>query len=54
MVTQEAENWITTWDLTHGRKLKVLRGHLTIAKAAGPNRDGRLVASAEESGIVKV
>jgi WD40 repeat protein len=54
MVTQGAENWITTWDLTQDRKLKVLRGHLTVANAVGLSLDGRLTASAEESGIVKV
>jgi len=54
MVTGGAENWVTTWDLTQGRKLKVLRGHLTVANAVSLSLDGRLVASAELSGIVKV
>jgi WD40 repeat protein len=54
MVTHGSENWITTWDLTQGRRLRVLRGHLTVANAEGLSLDGRLVASAEGSGIVKV
>jgi WD40 repeat protein len=54
MVTGGAENWVTTWDLTQGQKLKVLRGHLAVATAVGLSLDGRLVASAEASGIVKV
>jgi WD40 repeat protein len=54
MVTHGAENYVTTWDLTQGRRLKVLRGHLTVVDAAGLSGDGRLVASAEVNGIVKV
>ena len=54
MVTHGAENWVTTWDLTTGRKLKVLRGHLTFASDARLSWDGRLVASADVGGMVKV
>jgi WD40 repeat protein len=54
MLTGGAQNWITTWDLTQGRKLKVLRGHSAVAKAVGLSPDGRLAASADEGGIVKV
>jgi WD40 repeat protein len=54
MVTGGAENWITTWDLVRGRKLKVLRGHLRVANAVSLSLDGRLAASADDSGIVKV
>jgi WD40 repeat protein len=54
MVTHGMENWVTTWDLVHARKLKVLQGHLTVVHQARLSWDGHLVASADESGIVKV
>ena len=54
MVTHGMENWVTTWDLVQARKLKVLRGHVTLVNEARLSWDGRLVVSAEEQGIVKV
>jgi WD40 repeat protein len=54
MVTHGTENWVTTWDLVQARKLKVLRGHLTVVDDARLSADGRLVVSAEQKGIVKV
>jgi len=55
METQGAQNWVTTWDLTQGRKLKVLRGHWSVANAIGGlSPDGRLAASGDENGIVKI
>ncbi len=54
MVTRHSEYWVTTWDLAQGRRLKVLRGHSTVANAVGLSANGRLAASADDSGIVKV
>ena len=51
MVTHGMENWVTTWDLVQARKLKVLRGHVTLVNEARLSWDGRLVVSAEEQAV---
>jgi WD40 repeat protein len=54
MVTLGTQNWVTVWDLTKRRKLKVLRGHERMVQSAAISRDGRLVATGDEGGKVKV
>ena len=54
MVALGTESWVTLWDLNHGRKLKVLRGHDRMVKAVALSRDGRLAATGDEGGTVKV
>jgi len=54
MVTLGTESWVTVWDLTKRRKLKVLRGHDRMVQSVALSRDGTLVATGDEGGKVKI
>ncbi len=54
MVTLGTENWVTVWEVEKRRKVKALRGHNQMVQAVTMSRDGKLVATGDQGGQVKV